>query len=99
MSGSTSLLLIVVGVFLVARTVTKDAEGKTLSDRILGNRDGGGGGGGGGKGADAKVWLGVAGTKPARGIVGGKPGLGVAGKTPATGVAGPALGGILGLLP
>jgi hypothetical protein len=31
------LLLLLVGVFLVTRSVTKDATGRTLIDRILGN--------------------------------------------------------------
>jgi hypothetical protein len=31
------LLLLLVGVFLVTRTVTKDATGRTLIDRVLGN--------------------------------------------------------------
>lgn len=31
------LLLLLLGVFLVTRSVTKDATGRTLIDRILGN--------------------------------------------------------------
>jgi hypothetical protein len=31
------LLLLLVGVFLLTRSVTKDATGRTLIDRILGN--------------------------------------------------------------
>lgn len=32
---AAGLLLILVGIFIVARTVTHDASGKTLVDRIL----------------------------------------------------------------
>jgi hypothetical protein len=32
------LLVMLVGIFLVTRTVTKDATGRTLPDRVLGKK-------------------------------------------------------------
>jgi hypothetical protein len=34
---SGGLILLLVGVFVIARSVTKDATGRTLIDRILGH--------------------------------------------------------------
>lgn len=34
----TGILLAIVGVFLIARTVTKDISGRTLIDHILGKK-------------------------------------------------------------
>jgi len=36
MGVRTGLLLALIGVFLIARTVTQDASGRTLPDHILG---------------------------------------------------------------
>lgn len=39
-SLATGLLLIMLGTFLISRTVNKDATGRTLPDRLLGNHGG-----------------------------------------------------------